>query len=40
MSVLAVRGKELDRDYMHDLAMELDVDDLLARALRDAGFDS
>ena len=40
MSVLAVRGKELDREYMHDLATELNVDDLLARALRDAGLNT
>ncbi len=39
MGVLTVRGKDLDREYMHDLAAELGVDDLLIRAFRDAGLD-
>lgn len=37
MSVLSVRGKDLDQSYMHDLAIVMGVDDLLVRALREAG---
>jgi hypothetical protein len=37
MNVLNVRGRELDVGYMHDLAMQMGVDDLLSRALREAG---
>lgn len=40
MNVLFVRGKVLDLQYMHDLAGNLGVDDLLARALRQAGLES
>lgn len=39
MGVLIVRGKDLDREYMHDLAAEMGVDDLLIRAFHDAGLD-
>lgn len=37
MGVLAVRGKQLDLGYMHELANEMGVGDLLDRALREAG---
>lgn len=40
MSVLNVRGKDLDCAYMHDLAAEMGVGDLLARALHEAGLES
>lgn len=40
MSVLAVRGKGLDVRYMRELADEMNVGDLLARALRQAGMDT
>lgn len=40
LNVLGVRGKELDREYMHDLAAQMGVDDLLIRVLRQAGLDS
>jgi hypothetical protein len=36
MNVLGVRGKHLDRDYMRELAAEMEVSDLLARLLREA----
>ncbi|MBW3572162.1 MAG: hypothetical protein KY467_13765 [Gemmatimonadetes bacterium] len=39
INVLAVRGQELDREYMNDLATHMGVDDLLIRALHQAGFD-
>jgi hypothetical protein len=39
MNVLSVRGRDLDIDYMHDLAVHMRVDDLLARALREAGLE-
>jgi len=39
MNVLTVRGSNLDREYMHDLAAQMGVDDLLTRALRDAGLE-
>jgi hypothetical protein len=35
--VLKVRGKALDQSYMQELASIMNVDDLLQRALRDAG---
>ena len=37
VQVLKVRGKILDQTYMRQLAAELGVEDLLARALGDAG---
>jgi hypothetical protein len=37
MSVLAVRGKDLDTAYMRDLAAGMGVADLLTRALGEAG---
>lgn len=37
IQVLKVRGSVLDRSYMQQLAAELGVEDLLARALGDAG---
>jgi hypothetical protein len=40
MQVLKVRGKILDQGYMRDLAVMMGVEDLLARALRDAGLTS
>jgi hypothetical protein len=40
MGVLTVRGNDLDREYMHDLAAEMGVDDLLIRAFHDAGLES
>lgn len=40
MGVLAVRGRALDLAYMRDLASEMGVADLLARALREAGMES
>lgn len=40
MQVLKVRGKILDQGYMRDLAVAMGVEDLLARALRDAGLAS
>lgn len=39
MGVLSVRGKDLDREYMHGLAAEMGVDDLLVRAFHHAGLD-
>jgi hypothetical protein len=36
MEVLKVRGKLLDQTYMHALAVEMSVDDLLSRALAEA----
>jgi hypothetical protein len=39
-SVLMVRGKQLDLDYMRELAEEMGVSDLLGRALREAGLES
>jgi hypothetical protein len=40
LNVLRVRGKELDREYMHDLAAQMGVEDLLTRVLRQAGLDA
>jgi len=40
MNVLTVRGNALDREYMHDLAIQMGVDDLLIRAFRDAGLEA
>ena len=40
MNVLAVRANGLDREYMHDLAAQMGVQDLLVRALQQAGLDS
>jgi hypothetical protein len=40
MGVLAVRARELDIAYMRELASEMRVADLLARALREAGLES
>jgi hypothetical protein len=40
MQVLNVRGKAMDQAYMQELAAELEVEDLLARALRETGLDS
>jgi hypothetical protein len=40
MGVLTVRGRELDLGYMRDLASEMGVADLLARALREADLES
>lgn len=40
MSVLTVRGTGLDIGYMRDLASEMGVEDLLSRALREAGLES
>jgi hypothetical protein len=40
LSVLAVRGGSLDLAYMRDLAREMDVGELLERALREAGLDA
>jgi hypothetical protein len=40
MGVLTVRGKQLDLGYMHDLAVDLGVSDLLVRALEEAGLES
>ncbi len=37
IQVLKVRGKTLDRAYMQELASTMNVQDLLDRALRDAG---
>jgi hypothetical protein len=39
ISVIAVRGKNLDFDYMRSLAEQMSVGDLLARALSEAGLD-
>jgi len=36
MGVLAVRGTQLDLEYMYELAEEMGVSDLLVRALREA----
>jgi len=36
MGVMKVRGSQLDLAYMHELAEEMGVGDLLARALREA----
>ncbi len=38
MNVLRVRGKEMDLDYMRDLAVHMGVADLLERALDHAGW--
>lgn len=40
LSVLAVRGRELDLGYMRDLAGQMGVVELLARALGEAGLTS
>lgn len=40
LSVLSVRGKDLDGTYMRALAAAMDVEDLLTRALREAGLES
>ncbi|HEU4558455.1 MAG TPA: hypothetical protein VFS20_11420, partial [Longimicrobium sp.] len=40
MSVLKIRNRKLDLDYMRELASEMGVDDLLVRALREAGLGS
>jgi hypothetical protein len=40
MGVLRVRGRELDLGYMRELAGEMSVGDLLARALQEAGLGS
>jgi len=40
LGVLKVRGDELDLDYLRKWATELRVDDLLARALQEAGIGS
>ncbi len=40
MNVLTVRGKDLDRSYMHELAEQMGVEDLLSQGLRDAGLES
>lgn len=37
MQVLHVRGKAMDQHYMQELAIELGVEDLLVRALRESG---
>jgi hypothetical protein len=37
LSVLSVRGKDLDQEYMRDLANVMGVEDLLMRALHDSG---
>jgi hypothetical protein len=37
LGVLSVQGEKLDTDYLHDSAAELQVDDLLNRALGEAG---
>lgn len=39
MGVLRNRKKKLDLTYMHDLAGQMGVSDLLARALAQAGID-
>jgi hypothetical protein len=39
MQVLNVRGKAMDLGYMQELAIELGVEDLLVRALRESGLD-
>lgn len=39
MGVLTVRGPKLDRNYMHAVAAEMGVEDLLARALHEAGLE-
>ena len=39
MSVLKIRNKKLDLDYMRDLATEMGVADLLGRALKEAGLE-
>lgn len=40
MGVLTVRGRKLDLDYMRELAASMGVEDLLVRALKDAGLES
>lgn len=40
MSVLKIRNRKLDLDYMRDLASEMGVEDLLVRALNEAGLES
>ena len=40
MGVLRIRNRKLDLDYMRDLAREMGVGDLLARALTEAGVES
>jgi hypothetical protein len=37
LGVLKVQGERLDRDYLWQMAAQLGVDDLLARALPEAG---
>jgi hypothetical protein len=39
IQVLNVRGKAMDLGYMQELAIELGVEDLLVRALRESGLD-
>lgn len=39
MSVLKIRNRKLDLDYMRDVATEMGVEDLLVRALREAGLE-
>jgi hypothetical protein len=39
MSVLRTRGKALDVDYMHELAADMGVGDLLVRALAEVGLE-
>lgn len=40
MSVLKIKNRKLDQDYMRELATEMGVEDLLVRALKEAGLDS
>lgn len=40
IGVLSVRGRDLDREYMDDLAEQMGVHDLLVRALRESGLGS
>lgn len=40
MGVLKIRDRRLDLDYMRELATEMGVEDLLVRALKEAGLDS
>lgn len=40
LSVLSVRGKDLDSGYMRGLAAAMDVEDLLLRALRASGMET
>jgi hypothetical protein len=40
MGVLRIQGRQLDAAYMHELAAEMGVSDLLVRALHEAGLRS